>query len=170
MRKGFSLIELVVVMGILGTLIGVGFSSYSSSLTKSRDAKRKSDLHQIQVALEQYKQVNGTYPATSWVNSTAGTAWIPGLTSTYIKSLPVDPVNTVKTPPGAPDEDGNYVYGYYSVSNMDGLCPGIAAGDYYILAAKLESLSDHDAGQTMITSVCNWPETFKEGVYAVSNP
>ncbi len=59
---GFTLIELMVVMVILGLLATVGLASFRTSQIKSRDAKRKSDLGQIQRALELYYNDYNTYP------------------------------------------------------------------------------------------------------------
>jgi len=175
MKRGFTLIELVVVMAILATLIGIGYSSFTNTLNKARDAKRKSDLRQIQLALEKYKNLNGDYPVSDWVTSQKGTStipWITDLTVDYIKELPVDPKNILSTPPGKPSDSGNYVYAYYSSDNVEGACPGIKGGDYYILATKLENPADHDTGQTMVTNTCKWPvdSNNAKDVYALSNP
>lgn len=170
MRKGFTLIELIVVMAIIATLLGIGFSSYTNSISKAHDAKRKSDLKQIQLALEKYKEVNGNYPRGGWYASTdPGTPWIPDLTSEYIKELPDDPKNILGTAGGDPSATGNYVYAYYSVTNQT-LCNTLKEGEYYILATRLENLSDQDAGPTMLTSVCSWPSPAVPNIYAVSNP
>lgn len=61
-KKGFTLIEILVVIAILGLLITVGVTSYTNTLRQSRDAKRKTDLEQIRLALELYKSDNGSYP------------------------------------------------------------------------------------------------------------
>lgn len=171
MSKGFTLIELIVVMAILATLIGIGLSSYTNSISKAHDAKRKADLKQIQLALEKYKEINGNYPRGGWYASTdAGTPWIPGLTADYIKDLPDDPKNVLGSPGGDPSSAGNYIYGYYSVTSPNVCSSAVKEGDYYILATRLENLSDQDAGSTMLTSTCNWPNPAVPNVYAVSNP
>jgi type II secretion system protein G len=63
--KGFTLIELLVVMAILGILATVGLGSFRTSQMKARDARRKSDLEQIQRALEMYHNDYNRYPASS---------------------------------------------------------------------------------------------------------
>lgn len=63
-QRGFSLIELVVVMSIIVLLSGVGFVSYTNANKASRDAKRKSDIEQIRAALEMYRTEEGSYPST----------------------------------------------------------------------------------------------------------
>jgi general secretion pathway protein G len=55
-KKGFTLIELLIVITILGILMTIGYQSFYRSQEKARDAERKSDLRQIQKALELYEQ------------------------------------------------------------------------------------------------------------------
>jgi prepilin-type N-terminal cleavage/methylation domain-containing protein len=59
----FSLLELLVVVGIISVLLAIIASSYSTAQKKTRDAKRASDLKTIQQAAEQYYSVCGyQYP------------------------------------------------------------------------------------------------------------
>jgi len=63
-QKGFTLLELLVVIGIIGILVGIGTISYQSAQEKSRDSRRRSDLKAISNALEQYYADNdGSYPS-----------------------------------------------------------------------------------------------------------
>jgi prepilin-type N-terminal cleavage/methylation domain-containing protein len=59
---GFTLVEIVVVIGIMGLLTALIYSSFDTSKAKSRDQKRVSDVSAIQLALEQYFQKYGVYP------------------------------------------------------------------------------------------------------------
>jgi type IV pilus assembly protein PilE len=61
-NKGFTLLELLVVIAIIAILIALGTISYSTAQKKSRDAKRSSDMKEIQNALETYHAVEGAYP------------------------------------------------------------------------------------------------------------
>jgi type II secretion system protein G len=62
--NGFTLIEIIVVMLIIGILAAIGIGSFTSSQIKSRDARRKSDLKQITNALEVYYNDFGSYPVS----------------------------------------------------------------------------------------------------------
>lgn len=63
--KGFTLVELMIVIAIIGTLTGLVASNFVSAQAKARDARRKSDLTQIQRALELYYNDFGHYPDDS---------------------------------------------------------------------------------------------------------
>ncbi len=52
--EGFSLIELLVVITIIGLLASVGLTSYTRAQERARDAKRQSDLISLKNALEIY--------------------------------------------------------------------------------------------------------------------
>lgn len=60
-KKGFTLIELLVVVAIIGLLSSVVLASLNSARGKAQDARRKSDLKQIQIAIELYYDKCGTY-------------------------------------------------------------------------------------------------------------
>jgi type II secretion system protein G len=88
-NKGFTLIELLVVIAIIGLLSTMAVVSLNSARGKSRDARRMSDIKQIQTALEMYNNDEGTYytTATAAVASTAlGTEL-----ADYMAQVPDDP-------------------------------------------------------------------------------
>jgi len=82
--KGFTLIELLVVIAIIGILSSVVLASLNSAREKSRDAKRVSDIKQLQLALELYFDSNSAYPTTL--------AALASSTPAYIPSVPADPL------------------------------------------------------------------------------
>lgn len=65
--KGFTLIELLVVIAIIGLLSTLAIVALNSARQKSRDAKRVSDVKQIQTALELYFADQNGYPSGSAV-------------------------------------------------------------------------------------------------------
>lgn len=88
MRKqsGFTLIELLIVVAIIGVLAGMVTINLQDARERARDAQRKSDVKQIQNALELYKndQNPTTYPPTdTWEDDI--------VTGGYMKKIPIDP-------------------------------------------------------------------------------
>jgi prepilin-type N-terminal cleavage/methylation domain-containing protein len=61
--RGFTMIELLVVLAILGVLLTLGIGSYTKSLSRGRDAKRVEDMKQVQRGFEQYYALVGSYGA-----------------------------------------------------------------------------------------------------------
>ena len=62
MKRGFTLIELLVTIAIIALLTGIIMTNLTSSRAKARDAKRISDLSQIQLALELFFDRCRGYP------------------------------------------------------------------------------------------------------------
>ena len=82
-KKGFSFIELIVVIAIIAVLSVTAILSYGPSQRKSRDSRRVADLEKIRMALEMARQIGTTYPATASVKSV--------LVPNFMQSYPQDP-------------------------------------------------------------------------------
>ena len=63
MKKGFTLLELIVVIIILGILATLGFTQYTKMVEKGRTAEAKAILGQLRSAQVAYYQENGAYGA-----------------------------------------------------------------------------------------------------------
>lgn len=61
-HKGFTLVELLVTMGIIAVLTGMAVFNFNQSRMRARDVQRKSDLGQMVKALEMYKNDNRSFP------------------------------------------------------------------------------------------------------------
>jgi len=77
---GFTLIELLVVIAIIAMLASVILASLNQARVKSRDARRLSDVKELQNALELYNNDESVYPDT-----------LTDLVPTYITAMPTDP-------------------------------------------------------------------------------
>ena len=87
-RRGFTLIELLVVVSIISILASLLIANFVGIRQRGRDAQRKSDLRQVQTALELYRADNGTYPVSL---SACGSPFTYNST-TYMQKLPCDPL------------------------------------------------------------------------------
>ncbi|MAZ40583.1 hypothetical protein CL654_00490 [bacterium] len=140
LNRGFTLIELLVVIAIIGVLSSIVLGQLNSARVKAVDARRTSDLENIQIALELYRDDTGRYPVLTTVpgfnqaNARISTAasWSDLATElqNYIQ-LPSDPVNQngslggLIQPPVAADS-----FFYFYMTDP--------AGDRYDLVANLE--------------------------------
>jgi prepilin-type N-terminal cleavage/methylation domain-containing protein len=97
-RKGFTLLELLIVISIIGILVAVATASYSSSQSKARNSRRMSDMKSVQNAAEQYfADNNSSYPDLS---STFGVTYLPGGFPVEPKPLPYAAYNYAAGPSG----------------------------------------------------------------------
>jgi prepilin-type N-terminal cleavage/methylation domain-containing protein len=75
-NRGFTIIEMIVVIAIIGIIASVVFFNVVSGTKKSRDVDRQADLRTLQSAIELYKQRYGRYPAQC-------TRAVPGLAGVW---------------------------------------------------------------------------------------
>jgi general secretion pathway protein G len=71
--KGFTLVELLVVIAIIGLLSTLAVVALGSARSRARDARRISDIKQVQTALELYFADQGVYPIENPTAITLGT-------------------------------------------------------------------------------------------------
>jgi general secretion pathway protein G len=149
--KGFTLIELLVVIAIIGILATLLMSNFIGIRQRARDSKRKSDLSQIQAALEQYRADQGTYYTGTL---TCGSAFTDpnNVSVIYMKKVPCDPLSDAGQ---TAYNNGNYYY----------LSTGSGSG--YTLGACLENASDPQGTNTSPggTGTCS-----SARYYVVNNP
>ena len=114
-NRGFTLIELMIVVAIIAILATIGLTVYSGVQRGARDSKRQADLQEIQKALEQYYASHRFYPVS---NSHTSAAYPASITSYFSNGdIPHDPLSSL------PD------YNYISCSTDDRyvLCTGANA-------------------------------------------
>lgn len=94
-QRGFSLIEIMVVVVILGILASIVVPKIISRPDEARVVKAKQDVLAIQNALDLYKLDNGVYPSTDQglmaLVEKATSNPVPQDWKLYLKSLPKDP-------------------------------------------------------------------------------
>lgn len=135
--RAFTLIELLVVIAIIGILSSVVLASLSTARLKSRDARRLSDMRQLQTALELYYSVNNSYPGSATTNVSTDLAT---LAPANIPVIPKDPQD-----PGAHSSPSNYRY--------------CANTQNYVLLATLERTNSWCSVSTG-ADPCGWSSAF----------
>lgn len=100
LSQGFTLVELLVVLGIISIMATLMIGNFNASRQRANDAQRKADMKAVQTALRLYYNDYGQYPASLGNQiqgcGTGGTntcAWGVNWTAdghNYMNELPVD--------------------------------------------------------------------------------
>jgi general secretion pathway protein G len=86
-ESGFTLVELMIVMLIIGVLAAIAIPSYLQSLTHAKEAVLKEDLHVLRQAIDAYTNDKEKAPQSLDDLVSAG----------YLKSIPMDPMTQSNT-------------------------------------------------------------------------
>ncbi len=86
-EAGFTLIELVTVILIIGILVAIGLPNYHNAIVQAREATLKEDLFRFREAIDQYQVDKGKYPASLQALVSDG----------YLRQLPIDPITNAAT-------------------------------------------------------------------------
>jgi len=110
-HRGFTLIELLVVIAIIGLLASTVLASLSSARSSARDARVKSDIKQIQIALELFRNNNNNlYPSNTTHSRVDELTGPTNNIRPYIDPIPNNP---------HPGQTGQNGYRYYTPDRKD---------------------------------------------------
>jgi general secretion pathway protein G len=84
--RGFTILELMIVMAVMGILITIAQPSLKSSIIRAKEAVLRENLFQMREALDQFYADNGKYPGQ--LADLAGQA---ERSKGYLRSIPKDP-------------------------------------------------------------------------------
>ncbi len=96
-NKGFTLLELVITIGIIAALVGLAVPYYQDYVSQSQNAVMRANLHILKKALMEYKSDKGTYPDV-----------LTKLVPSYIVEIPTDP---------EPDAVKDWSYNFIDANN-----------------------------------------------------
>ena len=132
-RKGFSLIELIVVIAVLGLLISLGFSAIRYGRTASKATACLNNLKEISTALNLYHNDHGGYPAEDLRKHLA--AYLGDDSRVFIC-------------PSDPDPQGDSYSRHYVCRTDEGTCN-------YVCACPLHLDEAHAVGARTIAITCD---------------
>lgn len=69
-QKGFTIVELLIVIVIIGILATIGFVSFANAQNKAKKSKAQSTVSQVKSKLGEYYAENNKYPATKALTKT----------------------------------------------------------------------------------------------------
>lgn len=145
LKSGFTLVELLVVLAIIGVLVALSSAAFQGSKQSARDATRRSNLEEIRSGLEIYRTDCAAYPAATYTTNWPaeirgdGSSTSCATSNVYLRA-PRDPLDPIR---------------YYRYSSADGVT--------YELCASLENGSGSQScgGSQVCGTTCN---------YKVENP
>ncbi|MBU1956688.1 type II secretion system GspH family protein [Patescibacteria group bacterium] len=155
---GFTLIELLVVISIIGVLSSVVMVNVNKARMKAQDARRLSDMHQMQIALNFYYDSFGRYPASDGAGiygyDTSGTPvgapsfLTPLVSNNFLPAHLLDPITN--------NEFGNYVYYRYSAGYY-----GCTKAFYVLAVRDMETSNNpHQSSPGWSCPLQNWQDQF----------
>ena len=135
LKKGFTIIELLVSIVVIGILISITIASYTNIQQRARDSERESDITQVKIALEKYHADKSMYPPACLDDDVVCTiSFLASELQPYLKVIPHDPRFTA----GSVDD--------YSYVRSD------TSNDGYGLKVKYESKAECKTGENIDTT------------------
>ncbi len=116
--RGFTLVELMIVIGMIAFLAVLISAYLRTQIFKSYDARRKAEIKRISIAVEEYEKDNDCYPLPSALSCISAIGLRP-----YLDKVPCDP-----------QTKASYYY-----EHEDSVCPR-----WYKIYAVLDNASDND--------------------------
>ena len=113
-KNAFTLVELLVVIGIIATLTAILLPNFMGARERAADSKRKQDMMAIKNALRVFYNDTQNYPPTGTNLGTTLASYMPSISNI------------------------GFTYSYYQISNGDGfqLCSGMDSGAAEIAASQ----------------------------------
>ncbi len=139
-QAGFTIIELLIVIAIIGILATLVLTNFQGAQAKGRDTTRKSDINSIYQKLEEYHNENGGYPDGNLSDTV-----LPGIDAgalvdadgnaiTYAGGF----ITSTTAPTLTPGNTNEYIYAAYGCTTAGAQATVGATCTKYVLATYLE--------------------------------
>lgn len=126
LNKGFTIIEILVVVAIIAIIASIVMSYVYSATVRGRDSRRKQDVDQIVKAVNMYFSANGVLPR----DETGWCTYVSNTESNYGQDFQDDLLPYMKTVPSDPTKKG--MVGDYLYKNTDN------TGGHFVICANME--------------------------------
>jgi len=120
-EKGFTLIEMLLVLTLIAAIVGVALPSFRSMQQEGNMTRATGDLRTLQTAIESYRIHNDAYPATGDLSP------LTDAVPTVVTSLPTDPFTSGEDYTYDLNDDGHYII--YSEGPSGDSEPSITDGE-----------------------------------------
>lgn len=160
--RGFTIVEIMVVVIVIGLLASVATLQFRNVLADSRDTERKTDISSVSTQIEQYFSRTGGYPSNSDLNNSTfrtgnriasgdSANWFSDpsnrtTTTLSTESLPTDSYSYLPSPTGCSSPTDNS-------GSQNGTTNPCRA---YTLIAKLENSTDIDRDSALSTETTSY--------------
>ena len=142
--SGFTIVELLIVIVIIGILAALVIISYNGIQARARDSSRLTAMRNVKSAVEAYAAENGSYPPTDFQNLSLY------LVPKYIKAIPSDPINATQ---------GGKTYVYYYVTGYKKTGPStyaVGTANDYLFGMTLEGSTNTPFNGYGAPGTLNW--------------
>ena len=112
-KAGFTLLEIILVITLLGMLAGIASSTHKNTARKARETVLRNNLYHLRLTLDQYHNDKGYYPQSLETLKDEG----------YLREIPMDPITKSHDSweliyeADYADEDSSYQPGLFDVKS-----------------------------------------------------